>query len=705
MTTPLSISVPFPVFQDRDGQPLENGYIWLGVPNLNPQVNPVIAYFDSALTIVAPQPLRTLNGYISNAGTPAQVYIDGVGFSILVQDSKGSMVYNFPNANGLSPDACGVIYNPPFTGGVAYPVCEKLEQTVSVKDFGAVGDGVTDDTAAIQAAIDAFKGTFGSILQPLVSGVEIFIPEGIYLISSPLLLYSAITLRGEGPTSKIVSASTFVGAELLTLKELGLTGSNLRIAGAWIDNITFDSSATAGSQAAVSSSTTPVFLVLNNKFSNIYLNTEKGLILPAYCQSNIIENIYTYGPIDQILHLSGNRNIIRNLDKEGTTGTSADPYVLLDNASGSCADNVIYDSLIEGGGSVNKTPIQLTNAESTTIDNMWVELSNTNGTVCTFTNCQSVFLKGRSFAYQTGKYTLNITNCNLVTIENFSTDADDKAISEYLTFDSVSNIYIDKLFSRRGSATNSIQKPNLLIGSEINKNAILFGGAGYTYTANIIPLSGNFLVNPSFEAADYGWNWSIAPTSTNVYVQSEVSEGLMGHFAWLATASTRLEQNITIPAEWVGVVMTFSAKVKIINGNATVSVRTGNMGITESTQYPFQATGATADWQVLSFTFIPQTSGAASVGFRIQTQAGTDVYIDECSLSFGIHGTTNTGKYKFIEIGGQTVLANAIAPTTGTWKVGDRVYNTAPVAGGTEGWVCVLAGSPGTWKTFGSIAP
>jgi len=149
--TPLSIQVPFPVFQDRDGQPLDNGYVWIGVANLNPQTNPVVAYYDAALTIVAEQPLRTINGYVSRAGTPAQIYIDGVGFSILVQDSKGSMVYNFPNGNGLSPDACGITYNPPFTGSVALPVCEKLAQFPSVQDFGAVGDGVANDTAAVQA--------------------------------------------------------------------------------------------------------------------------------------------------------------------------------------------------------------------------------------------------------------------------------------------------------------------------------------------------------------------------------------------------------------------------------------------------------------------------------------------------------------------------------------------------------------------------
>ena len=151
----LSIQVPFPVFQGRDGQPLENGYVWIGEPNLNPQTNPVVAYFDAALTIPAAQPLRTLNGYVSRAGTPAQIYVDGVNFSILVQDSKGSMVYNFPNGTGISQNASGVVYDPAGTGAVPTTVQTKLRETISVQDFGAVGNGIADDTSAIQAAVDA----------------------------------------------------------------------------------------------------------------------------------------------------------------------------------------------------------------------------------------------------------------------------------------------------------------------------------------------------------------------------------------------------------------------------------------------------------------------------------------------------------------------------------------------------------------------
>jgi hypothetical protein len=207
----LSVQVPFPVFQGRDGQPLENGYVWIGEPNLNPQTNPVVAYFDAALTIPAPQPLRTLNGYVSRAGTPAQIYVDGVNFSILVQDSKGSMVYNFPDGTGISPDACGVTYDPPFAGGVPYPVCEKLAQTVSVKDFGAVGDGVADDTAAIQAAI--------------ATNQAVFFPAGTYLHTgiSVGIANNRVELEGAG-WAKTKLLCTTPGAHSIAIRNTGTAG-------------------------------------------------------------------------------------------------------------------------------------------------------------------------------------------------------------------------------------------------------------------------------------------------------------------------------------------------------------------------------------------------------------------------------------------------------------------------------------------------
>lgn len=51
----------------------------------------------------------------------------------------------------------------------------------------------------------------------------------------------------------------------------------------------------------------------------------------------------------------------------------------------------------------------------------------------------------------------------------------------------------------------------------------------------------------------------------------------------------------------------------------------------------------------------------------------------------------------------QKITYGTAAPTTGSAAVGDRHINTAPAASGNIGWVCVTAGSPGTWKAYGAI--
>jgi hypothetical protein len=151
----LSIQPTFPIFTGTDGLPLENGYIWIGTANLDPQGNPIAVFWDAALAIPAGQPIRTLNGYPSRSGTPARIYVNS-DYSIRVQDSKGSLVYSAPQATeryGNIINADGVVYDPPFIGGVATTVEDKLAQTPSIQDFGAVLDGIADDTNAWRAWI------------------------------------------------------------------------------------------------------------------------------------------------------------------------------------------------------------------------------------------------------------------------------------------------------------------------------------------------------------------------------------------------------------------------------------------------------------------------------------------------------------------------------------------------------------------------
>jgi len=58
----LSIQPTYPIFTDIDGQPLDSGYVFIGIANLNPIGNPISVFFDAALTQPAAQPIRTIAG-------------------------------------------------------------------------------------------------------------------------------------------------------------------------------------------------------------------------------------------------------------------------------------------------------------------------------------------------------------------------------------------------------------------------------------------------------------------------------------------------------------------------------------------------------------------------------------------------------------------------------------------------------------------
>lgn len=64
---------------------------------------------------------------------------------------------------------------------------------------------------------------------------------------------------------------------------------------------------------------------------------------------------------------------------------------------------------------------------------------------------------------------------------------------------------------------------------------------------------------------------------------------------------------------------------------------------------------------------------------------------------------TDIGPYLIARADNPMDSANAV-PTSGTWVRGKRLVNAFPAPGGAEGWVCTTSGTPGVWKTFGSIA-
>ena len=100
------------------------------------------------------------------------------------------------------PTAEQVTYKSKGIGAVERTVESKLADVVSVKDFGAVGDGVADDTAAIQAAIDYVIYNTGSTV-PVNHPGAVFMPGGTYRTTDTIHLgygetFHCLRLYGDG---------------------------------------------------------------------------------------------------------------------------------------------------------------------------------------------------------------------------------------------------------------------------------------------------------------------------------------------------------------------------------------------------------------------------------------------------------------------------------------------------------------------------
>ena len=297
------LAPPYPIFTDKNGDPLDNGYLYFGEVNKNPETNPIQVYYDSAFTQPAAQPLRTSNGYVMRNGSPALIYADSQ-FSVTVRDKNNALVIYSPVGYGVDPssvtgnvriddfigdgsetvftlsasastkravniyidgvhqenssyevsgttltfseapplnsaievvtfensivaagNAANIDYDQGSSGYVQRTVESRLRDIVFAKDFGAVGDGIADDTTAITNAMNAASGkvldganqTYKVTSAISVTSENITIQNMTIDTSSTLGALDVITFAGTLGTSTSLSANAAAGDSVITV--------------------------------------------------------------------------------------------------------------------------------------------------------------------------------------------------------------------------------------------------------------------------------------------------------------------------------------------------------------------------------------------------------------------------------------------------------------------------------------------------------
>lgn len=181
-------------FFDANGDPLSGGKLYTYAAGTT---TPLASYTTDTGSTPNPNPI-----ILDAAGRiPNQVWlVQATPYKFILTSSTDVSIWTKDNIPGIFAssvfNADIVEYDPPFAGArtSGYTVADKLSQYVSVKDFGAVGDGATDDTAAIQAALN--------------TGKHVLINEGTYLVTDQLTLgTTGQVIQGDGRAMSVIKVN------------------------------------------------------------------------------------------------------------------------------------------------------------------------------------------------------------------------------------------------------------------------------------------------------------------------------------------------------------------------------------------------------------------------------------------------------------------------------------------------------------------
>lgn len=142
----------------------------------------------------------------------------------------------------------------------------------------------------------------------------------------------------------------------------------------------------------------------------------------------------------------------------------------------------------------------------------------------------------------------------------------------------------------------------------------------------------------------------------------------------------------------VGKLFVFSIDYKVETAGVVVSIYA-----TASPGGGF--TVGSTDWSTFTSYFIWPVSGTIDFGVSKSTTVNSAYFANPVLQEVGANYANANALFV-----PQTTFHYTAAPTVGDWLVGNIVMNSAPASGQPAGWMCTVAGAPGTWKAMANLA-
>jgi len=590
-----------------------------------------------------------------------------------------------------------------------------LTPFANVQQYGAVGDGVTDDTAAIQAAVD--------------SGNNTYIPPGTYACSAGIKIPDNHTLFGDGASSILIAiAKTPVtGRQSLVYNEDYTNGNkNITIRDIhikWSLGITIGSGADG---RGVINMVDCDYVTISNVTQTLTMS--RPCIWFSGCREFNITDCFLVSTFDGAggigsggIFISSDNNTI-DVDKRSSFhGNISGNYVFTNNDEPVAffgGDKEIYGMTVTGNTLILEEDSAGRYALSTGLANS----SSTFPTQCRDIVISNNHIEG-GINIRDASNDILISNNTFNQTKQGSSDSVTQTIVLDNNFggDDPKNVQIlgnTFLVTRNALAVTSsvtavgVSFNDNIVTSEAHNTFALVTIAG----GGLAEISNNeFIINGS---TCKGIDSNAALVCTNNIIDVKSQAILLTQDAANAVDGTRITGNLITTT-------TDSIKILSDDGTATPDII---FRLNISNNYVLNSNAADYSLSIMYDETSGDTAGSKYVqegvianNFFGHNTRGVDLvdialgrqkWLISGNLTREVNdrGVSTTGVLanQNLRIGGAFIFISADIPSTTyssvTFWRGDIAYDETPSASGTIGWVCTSSGTPGTWKTFGTIA-